>query len=66
MKNVAKFKGSKLFLTDDLTKMRRKLLQDAKDKMGSRNAWSFKGQIYIRTGDGSVRIGDYENLQRQG
>lgn len=59
-----KFKGTKIFLTDELTKFRRSLLAKAKSEYGVKNAWSHNGQIYVKAGGTSKKITCMADLQR--
>ncbi|CAG9818969.1 unnamed protein product [Phaedon cochleariae] len=42
----SKFKGSNIYINEDLTKLRRSLLMEAKSVFGVKSVWSFNGQIY--------------------
>lgn len=50
LKNSIKLKGSGVFISDDLTTFRRKLLMEARASLGSKNVRTFNGVIYANLG----------------
>lgn len=62
LKNAKNFKGKKIFITEDLTQNRLKLLQDAKSKLGVKNVWSYNGNIFVKVNGSSVKIRNNEDL----
>lgn len=48
MKNSYKLKGSKMFITEDLTMYRRKLLMEAKEMLGFKNVWTSNGSVFTK------------------
>uniref|UniRef100_A0A6P7GA32 Uncharacterized protein LOC114339558 n=1 Tax=Diabrotica virgifera virgifera TaxID=50390 RepID=A0A6P7GA32_DIAVI len=59
-KSRNKLKNTGIFLNEDLTQVRFKLLLAAKKKYGVKSAWSMNGKIYVNTGNG-VRTIQNEN-----
>ncbi|XP_074036865.1 uncharacterized protein [Leptinotarsa decemlineata] len=55
-KDAYKFKGKKIFIAEDLTKKPRIILKEAQNVFGMRNAWSFKGSIYIKHEGRNVKM----------
>ena len=47
-------KGKNIYITENLTKRRLKLLNEAYEKFGKNNVWTREGRIYGRDGDGQV------------
>lgn len=62
LKSRNKFKGKHIFITEDLTQVRLKLLKDAKMKLGERNVWSYNGNIFTKNNGSSVKIRGNEDL----
>lgn len=62
IRNRSKLKNTNIFIQEDLTKCRLKLLTDAINKYSAKNAWCLQGNIYVKS-DGVVRrIGDFSDL----
>lgn len=57
------FKGTNIFLTEDLTKDRRTLLLQAKTVFGVKNSWSFNGQIYITKDGRKIKLASLADLR---
>lgn len=65
MQNRKKFKGTKIFISEDLTKTRRKLLNDAKAAFGEKQAWTFNGHIFIKKNGINIKLSNSEDLIKQ-
>lgn len=62
LKNCRKFKGTKVFISEDLTKARRKLLHDAKTTFGEKQVWIFNGHVFIKRNGINVKLYNNEDL----
>lgn len=62
LKNCGKFKGSKLFVSEDLTKPRLQLLNEVKSAVGKENVWSYNGIIYTKINNKIEKIRSNEDL----
>lgn len=56
LKCRSKFKGTHIFFADDLTKLRRTLLMEARSEYGVKNAWSYDGQVYANINGKNTKI----------
>lgn len=63
-KNCAKFKGSRLFIAEDLTKKRRELLWELKNTLGKENAWTFNGTVKAKINNKIVKINNEEDYRK--
>lgn len=64
MKNRNKFKGTRIFLSDDLTITRRKLLMDAKSAFGERCAWTFNGRVFIKLNGKNIELHSSDDISQ--
>ncbi|CAG9815997.1 unnamed protein product [Phaedon cochleariae] len=62
MKNVGKLRGQKIFVAEDLIKIRKTLLLEAKAAFGEREVWTFKGRIYVKLNGSKVNIKDISDI----
>jgi hypothetical protein len=58
-----KLRGTKLFVSESLTRPRYELLQRAREVVGAKNAWSMEGKIFVITNNIKKRITRLEDLQ---
>lgn len=56
LKSLKNFKGSKIFICEDLTRLRLDLLNAAKVVFGKTSVWSFGGNVYANVDGNAVRI----------
>jgi len=56
------FKGSRISVTEELTKKRYELLIFAKEKLGKEKVWSTRGRIYTNFSGGKRRIFNEEDI----
>lgn len=64
LNNCKKFKGTKIFIAEDLTKNRRQLLNKARAALGDKNSWSFNGTIYAKIQDNIVKIKKDDDINK--
>lgn len=63
LKNSSKFKGTKMFVAEDLTKTRWKLLKEAKTKLGEKNVRSYNGNVFTYVNNKQIRIRSNADIQ---
>lgn len=61
--NKKNLKGTKIFMSESLTKFRQDLLLRAKEKFGPKNAWSMGGNIFATVNNKKVAIRNLKDLQ---
>lgn len=62
LQNRKKLKGSKIVVTEDLTRTRLALLKMAQEKMGKMNAWTRDGTIWVQCGTRKCPVRDEVDL----
>lgn len=55
MSRKTKLKGSKIVITEDLTKHRHLLFKQAQEHFGKRKVWTLDGTIFVAAADGDAR-----------
>lgn len=63
-RNVNKFRGKGIFITEDLTYKKRMLLKQAKSTLGEKEVWSSNGQIFTKTDGKRVKLCCFEDVQK--
>lgn len=61
-KNKSKLKGTRLVITEDLTKTNYALFKRSMDRMGSRDVWTLNGNVYAKLGARKMLIGSEADL----
>lgn len=64
LRNIRKLKGQRIFVTEDLTTHRLKLLKAAKEKYGMKNVWTADGRVFAIENNSKIRIGKMCDLNR--
>lgn len=60
--NAKRFKGKKIFITEDLVQARRDLLKNAQAKLGIKNVWPRNGFIFTKCDGKTVKIKCLEDI----
>ncbi|KAK4871850.1 hypothetical protein RN001_015974 [Aquatica leii] len=61
-KNKKLFKGTKIIITEDLTKNRYDLFKSAREKYGIKNVWTYDGIIKVNTSKSIISIKEKNDL----
>ena len=61
--NKKKLKGSKVVITEELTKKRYDLLLLAKEKLGKNSVWTMDGKIYTKINNKKIKIKNEEDIE---
>lgn len=62
MKNKKNLKGTKVIITEDLTKRRYEVLKQAQQKLGRKNCWSRDGALYVKKKNQIVKVKTQEDI----
>lgn len=64
MQNRKVLKGTKIIISDDLTKTRHSILREAVNRLGSKNVYCLSGRIFFRKGSEKIPLDSLEDLGR--
>lgn len=64
LQNRKKLRGSKIIITEDLTKSRLTLFKLAQEKLGRRSAWTRDGTVWVQVGNEKYPVRDEAVLAR--
>lgn len=62
-KSLKNFKGTKVYICEDLTRLRLELMNAAKNIFGGMKVWTVGGDIYVNIDGKSVRIKNFSQLR---
>lgn len=64
LKNRKMLKGTKIVITEDLTREKHAILKEAVLKLGNRNVWTMDGTVYVNVKNKKFRIRCREDLEK--
>lgn len=62
MRNAKQFKGTNIFISEDLILARRQLLKDARAAFGGKFAWTFNGRVYVRHSGKNLELHNHNDI----
>lgn len=64
LRNCSKFKGSQLFVMEDLIKPRQELLREAQEKLKGSQVWSYNGTVYVKVENKNIKINGIQDIHK--